>query len=56
MLVVGFCYFIFLYIDIRLHIKKAQRAVKDKEKRIQLFAEHLAQAEVGSAVNLLSIH
>lgn len=46
MLIVGFCYFIFLYIDIRLHVKKAQKAVKDKEARMKMFEEQLAMAEV----------
>lgn len=46
MLTVGFCYFIFLYIDIRLHVKKAKKAVKDKEYRIKMFEEQQAMAEV----------
>ncbi|CRK99967.1 CLUMA_CG013262, isoform A [Clunio marinus] len=45
MLTVGFCYFIFLYIDIRLHIKKAKHALKVKENRIKMFEEQLARTE-----------
>lgn len=46
MLSVGFGYFIFLYVDIRLHVKKAKHAVKEKEKRIQMYQEHLAKTQV----------
>ena len=46
MLSLGFFYFLFLYIDIRLHISKAQQAVKDKENRAKMFEEQLARAEV----------
>lgn len=46
MLSVGFVYFCFLYIDIRLHIKKAKQAVKAQELRLQMFQEHMAAVEV----------
>lgn len=46
MLTIGFAYFIFLYIDIRLHVKKAKNAVKEREKRMQMFEEQLAQTQV----------
>lgn len=46
MLTVGFCYFIFLFIDIRLHVKKAKKAVKDKEYRLKLRDEEMARTEV----------
>lgn len=46
MLTVGFAYFIFLYVDIRLHVKKAKAAVKEREKRMQMFEEQLAQTQV----------
>lgn len=46
MLSIGFCYFIFLYIDIRLHVKKAKQAVKEKETRMKLFEEQLQRTEV----------
>lgn len=51
MLTLGFCYFIFLYIDIRMHIKKAQKAIKDKEARMRMFEEQLAKTEVAYANN-----
>lgn len=46
MLTVGFAYFIFLYVDIRMHVKKARNAMKEREKRIQMFEEQLAQTQV----------
>lgn len=46
MLSLGFCYFLFLFIDIRLHIQKAKKAVKDKENRIRMFEEQLAATQV----------
>lgn len=46
MLSIGFIYFIFLYADIRNHIKKAKHAVKEKERRIRLYEEQIAKVEV----------
>lgn len=46
MLTLGFCYFLFLIVDIRLHVQRAKKAVKDKENRIKMFEEHLARTEV----------
>lgn len=46
MLSVGFIYFIFLYVDIRHHIKKAKHAVKEKERRIKLYEEQIEKVEV----------
>lgn len=51
MLTVGFAYFIFLYTDIRLHVKKAKAAVKEREKRMQIFDEQLAQTQVFESQN-----
>lgn len=45
MLTLGFCYFLFLIVDIRLHVQRAKKAVKDKENRIKMFEEHLARTE-----------
>ncbi|XP_055685215.1 proton channel OtopLc-like isoform X2 [Lutzomyia longipalpis] len=45
MLSVGFIYFFGLYIDIRLHIKKAKETVKSREKRQALFEEHLKKLQ-----------
>lgn len=45
MLMVGFSYFLFLFIDIRMHVKKAKKAVKDKEARMKMFEEQLARTE-----------
>lgn len=46
MLSIGFIYFIFLYVDIRHHIKKAKHAVKEKERRIKDYEEQIAKIEV----------
>ncbi|XP_059616510.1 proton channel OtopLc-like [Phlebotomus argentipes] len=45
MLSVGFIYFISLYIDIRLHIKKAKETMKKREKRQMMFEEHLSKLQ-----------
>lgn len=54
MLSVGFCYFLFLYIDIRLHVEKAKQAVKEKENRIRLYQEQLARTQVIKRLHLLA--
>jgi uncharacterized membrane protein YciS (DUF1049 family) len=46
MLAIGFAYFCFLYIDIRLHMKKAKQAMKARELRMQMLQEQLATSEV----------
>lgn len=46
MLTVGFSYFIFLYVDIRLHVKKAKQAVKEREKRIRMYEEQIMKTQV----------
>lgn len=43
MLSVGFIYFIFLYVDIRLHVRKAKAAIKERQRRQQLYQDHLNQ-------------
>lgn len=55
MLTVGFCYFLFLYIDIRLHITKAKKAVKEKEKRMKLFEDQLAATQVRTSDIILTL-
>lgn len=44
MMLIGFSYFLFLYIDIRRHIGKATKALRDREKRQELYEEQLAKA------------
>lgn len=46
MLSIGLCYFIFLYIDIRLHIRKAKKAVKDKEEQMKKYEDQMLHIEV----------
>lgn len=38
-------YFIFLYIDIRFHIKKAKKAVKEREVQIKQFENQISHVE-----------
>lgn len=45
-LAIGFVFFIYLYVDIRLHVKQAQDAVIQKEERIRIMQEQLARTEV----------
>lgn len=47
MLLTSFAYFLFLYIDIRLHVSNAKKALKDREKRNQRIEEHLNEKNVG---------
>lgn len=46
MVLVSFSYFLFLYIDIRLHVLNVKRALKDREKRQRIFEENLAKLKV----------
>lgn len=34
MLTIAMAYFIFLYIDIRLHIRKARKAVRERDEQV----------------------
>uniref|UniRef100_A0A182KED2 Otopetrin n=1 Tax=Anopheles christyi TaxID=43041 RepID=A0A182KED2_9DIPT len=42
---VGIIYFVFLYIDIRLYVWRAQKALEELQRRRQLYAEQLERAE-----------
>uniref|UniRef100_A0A182QKW8 Otopetrin n=1 Tax=Anopheles farauti TaxID=69004 RepID=A0A182QKW8_9DIPT len=44
MVATGILYFVFLYIDIRLYVRRAQRALEELERRRQLYAEQLDSA------------
>lgn len=48
MLVVAFTYFLFLYIDIRLHVSRAKKALKDRELRRQILEDHISKLNVGT--------
>lgn len=48
MISIGFVYFILLYIDIRLHVRKAKAAVKERIRRQRLFEEYLESVNVMS--------
>lgn len=43
---ISLIYFIMLYIDIRVHVVKSKRANKERERRLQLYAEHLSSSQV----------
>lgn len=43
---VGIAYFVFLMVDIRLHIYKAKSTIKEREKRIREFEEQVARNNV----------
>lgn len=45
MLSVGMAYFLFLYIDIRIHVKRAKATVKEKERRIKEYNDRMAKSE-----------
>lgn len=45
MLSAALAYFIFLYIDIRLHIRKARTAVRAREAQLKEYEEQMAQVE-----------
>lgn len=45
MLSAAMAYFIFLYIDIRLHIRKARRAVRERDVQIRQYEEQVAHVE-----------
>lgn len=46
MLGVALIYFLFLYIDIRLHVSKAKKVIKERERRQELYAEHMENLDV----------
>lgn len=46
MLVTSFAYFLFLYIDIRLHVHRAKQALKDREARQQLIEDYINRMNV----------
>lgn len=48
MLVVAFAYFLLLYIDIRLHVNRAKKALKDRELRRQILEDHISKLNVGT--------
>lgn len=56
MLSVGFAYFIFLFIDIRLHVRKAKNTLKAKQERMRIYEEQLSKAEVRLKLMLLGNH
>ncbi|XP_050067073.1 proton channel OtopLc-like [Anopheles maculipalpis] len=41
----GIVYFVFLYIDIRLYVRRAQKALEELQRRRQLYADQLEQSE-----------
>lgn len=45
MVAVSFAYFIFLYVDIRVHVYRAKCTMRERQRRQQLFEEQLAQQQ-----------
>lgn len=45
MLSVAMIYFIILYVDIRLHISKAKKAVRERDAQFKQYEEQMAQAQ-----------
>ena len=45
MLTLALAYFIFLYIDIRLHIRKARQAVRERDEQMKQYEEQVAHVE-----------
>lgn len=48
MLATSFAYFLFLYIDIRLHVHRAKLALEDREARHQLIEEYISKLSVST--------
>ena len=46
MLVVAFIFFIALYIDIRMHVRKAKNVIKERQRRQQIYMAHLSEFDV----------
>lgn len=57
-ILIGFIYFIFLYIDIRRHVNEAKKGVQDREKRQDLWEEQMAkhQAQFNGGPMELSVN
>lgn len=43
MISIGIIYFVWLYIDIRLHVSKAKKAVTERERRMEQYEEQMAK-------------
>uniref|UniRef100_A0A182PKX3 Otopetrin n=1 Tax=Anopheles epiroticus TaxID=199890 RepID=A0A182PKX3_9DIPT len=50
MVAVGILYFVFLYIDIRLYVRRAQKALEELQRRRQLYAEQMERADAGATL------
>lgn len=46
MVSLSFLYFIALYVDIRLHVRKAKQTIRERERRQRLFEERVASGEL----------
>lgn len=54
MLVVGLIYFLFLYIDIRMHIGKARKAVNERDEQMRRYEDQIHHIEVNELVSFTS--
>lgn len=46
MISVGILYFLFLFIDVRLHIRKAKKTMKERAERIRQYEEQMKKNDV----------
>lgn len=53
MLITAFAYFLFLYIDIRLHVSKAKQALKKRDARQELIEDYMNRVNVRDLFSLL---
>lgn len=54
MLVVGLIYFLFLYIDIRMHIGKARKAVNERDEQMRRYEDQIHNIEVNKQTSFIS--
>lgn len=52
MLVVGFCYFIYLLVDVRIHVSRTK---KDQQEREKTFQQNLNEQSDVSLTNFLNL-
>lgn len=50
MLIIALGYFLFLYVDIRLHVRRAKKALQAREARRDILEDHMAKMNVSESV------
>lgn len=46
MLTIGFAFFIYLLVDIRIHIVRTRKMAAEKEKKVEILNEQFPQSDV----------